>query len=375
MIKTPFFKTAKRLSVLLLTGCLLGGMMISCGFVEFRDYSDTSEGKETTPPKETIAETDAPPESETWERLPETSVSEPSVSETSVSETSVPEISVPEISGAETDAAETEIPETAPMPVLVTRLSLPFHSVTLAEGSTVTPKATLGPEDAEDFSVHWESSDPAVAEVDEKGTILARSAGECTVKVSVAGNPALWDSISVKVERAPACTYIDGILIANKTYALPETYALGVDGEAYEKLLTMFSEAAKDGISLTLISGYRSYEHQYTLYYNYIARDGQAAADRYSARPGHSEHQSGLAFDLNSLYQSFGDTAEGLWLAENCHRFGFIIRYPKEKEHITGYMYEPWHVRYVGEKMAEKIKNSGLCLEEFFGITSEYAAE
>ena len=104
-----------------------------------------------------------------------------------------------------------------------------------------------------------------------------------------------------------------------------------------------------------------------------MKRDGQEAADRYSARPGHSEHQSGLAFDLNDLSESFGRTKEGIWLRENCWKYGFIIRYPEDKESITGYMYEPWHVRYIGNDSAKAVYESGLCLEEYLGITSQYS--
>ena len=97
------------------------------------------------------------------------------------------------------------------------------------------------------------------------------------------------------------------------------------------------------------------------------------AADTYSARAGHSEHQTGLAFDLNSLEESFGETREGIWLREHCWEYGFIIRYPKGKESITGYMYEPWHVRYLGKSAAKSVFESGLCLEEYLNVTSAYA--
>ena len=102
-------------------------------------------------------------------------------------------------------------------------------------------------------------------------------------------------------------------------------------------------------------------------------QSGQAAADRFSARPGHSEHQTGLAFDLNSITDEFKDTDEGKWVTENCHNYGFIIRYPADKESVTGYMYEPWHIRYLGVETAQAVHDSGLCLEEYLGITSQYA--
>ena len=168
-------------------------------------------------------------------------------------------------------------------------------------------------------------------------------------------------------------TYIQGILVVNKTYSLPKTYAKGVDPEAKAALDKMFADAKKEGIVFWIASGYRSYDRQYTVYNNYVAQDGQAAADRYSARPGHSEHQTGLAFDLNELTEAFGSSKQGKWLAENCHKYGFIIRYPSGKEHITGYMYEPWHVRYLGVDNATAVYESGLCLEEYLDITSVYS--
>ena len=167
-------------------------------------------------------------------------------------------------------------------------------------------------------------------------------------------------------------TYINGILVVNKTYALPADYNPGVNPEAQDALYAMFAAAKAEGLSLWVKSGVRTYADQKWRYNIYVQRDGKALADTYSARPGHSEHQTGLAFDLNSLYKSFGDTAEGIWLAANCHKYGFIIRYPAGKEHITGYMYEPWHVRYVGIEHATALFESGLCLEEYLDITSEY---
>lgn len=168
-------------------------------------------------------------------------------------------------------------------------------------------------------------------------------------------------------------TYINGILIANKTYALPADYNPGVNPAAQKAADEMIAAAKQDGISLWIRSGFRSYSYQANLYNNYVARDGKSKADTYSARPGHSEHQTGLAFDMNSLSTSFANTPEGRWLAANCWKYGFIIRYPKGKEHITGYQYEPWHVRYLGKDTAQSVYNSGLTLEEYLGITSKYS--
>ncbi len=178
------------------------------------------------------------------------------------------------------------------------------------------------------------------------------------------------------VENIDGFTYVNGILIANKTYLLPADYDPGkILPEAQTAFDTMRAAAKEEGLTLKIVSGYRSYQKQDKVYHNYAARDGAALADRYSARAGSSEHQTGYAMDINSVRQSFAETKEGKWLAAHCAEYGFILRYPKDKEAETGFMYEPWHVRYLGVELAQKITDSGLCLEEYLGITSAYAEE
>lgn len=140
-------------------------------------------------------------------------------------------------------------------------------------------------------------------------------------------------------------------------------------------LLEMFNAAADEGITLVFGSGYRSETLQRQFYSQYVAQDGQAAADRYSARQGTSEHQTGLTFDATAangvchLEKCFEDTPEGKWLAANAYKYGFIIRYAAGKEAITGYDYEPWHMRYVGKELAAEMHRTGiLTLEEFFDL-------
>ena len=177
-----------------------------------------------------------------------------------------------------------------------------------------------------------------------------------------------------RIETIGGVTYVDGILIANKTYSLPADYAPGgLTAECQTALDALMAGAARDGLSIYPISTYRSYEYQAGLYERYAARDGYAEADRYSARPGHSEHQTGLAIDVNSLDYDFAYTPEGIWLAAHCAEYGFILRYPEGKESVTGYRYEPWHIRYLGREIAEEVTASGLTLEEYLGITSVYA--
>lgn len=168
--------------------------------------------------------------------------------------------------------------------------------------------------------------------------------------------------------------YVNNILVVNKVYALPSTYNPGINSLAQKGVNALVAAAKTESVYLSVISSFRSYSYQATLYNNYVNRDGQEAADRYSARPGHSEHQTGLAFDFGGSNQSywlatsFADTKEGKWLAANAHKFGFILRYPKGKESITGYMFEPWHFRYVGSGESPKIKASGKTLEEYLGV-------
>lgn len=162
-------------------------------------------------------------------------------------------------------------------------------------------------------------------------------------------------------------TYINGILIVNKTYGLPSNYNKGVDATANQALINLQNAASQTGYNIPLLSGFRSYETQKTLYNNYVARDGVALADTYSARPGHSEHQTGLAFDVGKIDNGYGETNEGKWLATHAHEYGFIIRYLKGKESITGYMYEPWHIRYVGS-VATEIYQANITLEEYLGL-------
>ena len=170
-------------------------------------------------------------------------------------------------------------------------------------------------------------------------------------------------------------TYIDGILIANKTYALPSSYNPGgLTQDFLNNFNTMKSAANAEGVDFDIFSGFRSYNTQKSTYQGWVNKDGQEAADTYSARAGHSEHQSGLAADINGYGQRFDESKATEWMANNSYKYGFILRYPKGKQSITGYVYESWHFRYVGVELATKLYNGGdwITLEEYFGITSEY---
>lgn len=193
---------------------------------------------------------------------------------------------------------------------------------------------------------------------------------------------------NVEIDRTPDSYTV----LVNKEYGLPEDYVpddLVVPNISYpfsyydeKKLLREVPAAAleelvvaakEDNVILNGISGYRSYARQKAIYQNNIKTKGLAHTEQYSAKPGYSEHQSGLSIDVsarsnnNALTARFGSTKEGIWLAKNCYKYGFIIRYPKGKEAITGYSYEPWHIRYVGVELATYLTKNNLTLEEYYG--------
>ena len=144
---------------------------------------------------------------------------------------------------------------------------------------------------------------------------------------------------------------------------------------------SLVEEGAAQGIDIVMTTAFRSFGFQETLYNNYVANHGQAAADRFSAKPGFSEHQTGLAVDVSAasvgyrLTRDFANTKEGRWIAENAHLFGFILRYPEGMEEFTGYMFEPWHLRFVGKTAAKYIFENNLILEDFLRLIEEEMEE
>ena len=161
----------------------------------------------------------------------------------------------------------------------------------------------------------------------------------------------------------------DDIIIVNKKHGLSKDYNPGENPTAKAAFIRLRDDMINQGLNVgRSYSGFRSYDYQKTLYDNYVSRDGQAAADRYSARPGFSEHQTGLVFDLTDKSGNLlEDARASQWLKDNAHNYGFIVRFQAGKEASTGYMPEAWHIRYVG-KEAKDIHDSGLSLEEYFGI-------
>lgn len=170
--------------------------------------------------------------------------------------------------------------------------------------------------------------------------------------------------------------YVPGDLtVPNVSLSKPGRPEMQMRSETATALEALFSAADKDGVKLSVLSAYRSYDYQVSLYNGYVSKSGAATADQESARPGYSEHQTGLAVDISAqnnncnLEACFGSTAEGEWLATNAYKYGFLLRYPADKTAVTGYEYEPWHFRYVGTALSTELQKQHIeTLEEFFGV-------
>lgn len=169
-------------------------------------------------------------------------------------------------------------------------------------------------------------------------------------------------------------TFVDGILIVNKTYSIAPDYYDSLSDEFMENFYIMQKDMADLGMDLWIQSGHRLNRFQTWLYNNSCDNYGKELADIKTARPGHSEHEAGLAADFNWVDQSFKYTNQYEWLINNCYKYGFVLRYVEGKEDETGYEFEPWHYRYVGKELAEILYNNGdwLTIEGYFGLESKY---
>jgi D-alanyl-D-alanine carboxypeptidase len=222
----------------------------------------------------------------------------------------------------------------------------------------------------------------------EKTPTLSQAAAAAGSKQTSTTTPAAFDKSRYSIDQASSLW-----AVVNKGRVLPSTYVpagltvpnlplrtnaqdpeMHVRAETALAMEQMFAAARSDGLNLMLASGYRSYSEQSILYARYSAQSGVQQADTFSARPGHSEHQTGLAADIEpashhcEVDQCFADTPEGVWLAANSYKYGFIIRYQKTTQALTGYEYEPWHVRYLGTDLAQQLHSSGQTLEQFFDL-------
>lgn len=285
------------------------------------------------------------------------------------------------ITGNAPTVTTANVSQTTPATTGISGITLSYYSAEVVVGQTIQYPVV-----SENINEIWTSSDDSIASVDDYGNITGKGEGECVIKVVSADNSSLGAEVKVTVKKSDGIqqidgiTYVNGILIANKTYGLPSTYNPGgLTNDTYNAFTQLSADAANAGLNIYLSSGFRSYETQDEIYNNYVWSYGQETADTFSARPGHSEHQTGLAIDVNTIDDSFAGTPEAIWLEEHCYEYGFIIRYPKGKDSITGYKYEPWHIRYVGNDVAQAVHDaavacgdSTLTLEEYLGITSSY---
>ncbi|PWD50064.1 hypothetical protein C8046_04635 [Serinibacter arcticus] len=231
----------------------------------------------------------------------------------------------------------------------------------------------------------WEpiAADPAQLDDLRSAVAAAAAATDGTAPTDLAGLAVLRASLETATAAHPevvtspdAPTSIDGVPIVNKAIPLPDGYDPGLLPEVAAAFDAMAATAAAEaGLRLFVHSGYRSYGDQLVTYDGWAALHGRNAADRFSSRPGYSEHQSGLSLDVNDASRSFDGTPEALWVAANAHRFGFVVRYPEGKEAVTGYVHEPWHLRHLGVELATRLVTSGLTLEEHLGVRSAYAPD
>ncbi|MCT4597012.1 MAG: M15 family metallopeptidase [Vallitalea sp.] len=230
------------------------------------------------------------------------------------------------------------------------------------------------------------------AETGNKATITY-TYDKVSVEVHIVIKKSLEDTVVEKNSKMVVTNYLDTDVVVNKKRNLPSNYIPGdlvkpnvpfsFKGEnekrylrkvASDALEELFDEAYANDIKLFGVSGYRSYKRQEIIFNYKVKTRGFEAASRISAQPGQSEHQTGLAIDVSceklrfKLEEKLGDLEEGIWLRENAHRFGFIIRYPLGKEDITGYQYEPWHIRYVGKEIATDIHDMDLTFEEYLEL-------
>lgn len=190
-------------------------------------------------------------------------------------------------------------------------------------------------------------------------------------RFSVDHPASLWVIVNKRRPLNPADYRAPDLIDVPVSYAHPPT----LRREAADAVVALFQAAEKAGLELVSQSAYRSYSTQVSVYNGLVDQRGRARADRTSARPGHSEHQTGLAIDIASLpaectlERCFGETPHGQWLARNAWRFGFVLRYPEGATPITGYEYEPWHFRYVGKALAAQMHEQDVAtLEQFFGL-------
>lgn len=206
----------------------------------------------------------------------------------------------------------------------------------------------------------------------------ATSSGFNRSEHSLTDPASIWAAVNKQRPLNPRDYVPNDLQTPNVALRLPAaSSSMKLRAEAAQGLEKLFSAAERNGTPLRLSSAYRSYVYQVSLYSGYVEKEGQGAADAESARPGYSEHQTGLAADVGNLdgacevERCFGDSPTGKWVAAHAYTYGFIVRYPPGLRSVTGYEYEPWHLRYVGVDLATEMHKTGTqTLEQFFGLES-----
>ncbi|MDF2821491.1 MAG: carboxypeptidase YodJ [Clostridiales bacterium] len=265
---------------------------------------------------------------------------------------------------------------------------VPTDTASNEEDPAVVPTDTVGNED------NGEVPSDTVGNED-NGEVVGNEDGDVPAgNTDEQGKDSDIDYLTIRETPLPAISTVEDILLVNKSFYLEKDYApsnptkpnikfsFSTDDETrywltYEAataIEALFADAKSNNVELAGVSLYRSYNRQKGIYNANVERQGLETASKYSAKPGFSEHQTGLAIDVSAasvnfdLDDSFGSTMEGEWVTDNCARFGFIIRFLKGKEDITGYAYEPWHLRYVGIDAAKYIMENEITLEEYYAL-------
>ena len=195
---------------------------------------------------------------------------------------------------------------------------------------------------------------------------------ECIIHVNIGLNHLFYQNTSPAKDINKITMLVNKYHYIDKDYVpnnLIEINGLLINKEAYEAFSEMKKAINKENMNIRIISAYRSYNYQENLYNNYLKKENKEIVDTYSARAGYSEHHTGLAIDIDNEILDFNKfylTKEFIWMNDNAYKYGFILRYPKDKENITGYTYEPWHYRYVGKEIADYIKKHNSTYEEYY---------
>jgi len=195
---------------------------------------------------------------------------------------------------------------------------------------------------------------------------------QAIIEVNIGLNHAFYSNTTPALDINKITMLVNKYHYVEKDYIpdnLIEVNNIKINKEAYDNFKELENDIKKEGLNIRIISAYRSFNYQDNLYNNYLKREKQSIVDTYSARAGYSEHHTGLAIDVDNTILDFNKfylTKEFIWMNKNAHKYGFILRYPKDKERITGYSYEPWHYRYVGREIAQYIKKHNITYEEYY---------